>query len=187
MSFLKGEQALMIEHGADRCVQCGELAVVVVDGKCMRCATGDTPERLEAVYNEIIYRRRFCFDRKAWRCVDVANFNGAAWVNGAQKLYVLESIATILSDQRIWHHVSVSVIVAEKLRPDQKELPSWEQLSYIKHQFIGNEREAYVIFPPSDRYVNLRPVLHLWACMDVERGEVLPRFEGVMKDGARTI
>lgn len=56
-------------------------------------------------------------------------------------------------DGREWMHVSVS-------RKDR--LPSWDDLQFVKHVFVG-ERYAYQVFPPSDRHINIHEFcFHLW-------------------------
>jgi hypothetical protein len=43
-----------------------------------------------------------------------------------------------------------------------------------KELFVGREAEAYQVFPPRSRYVNVcTTALHLWHPLD---GEVLPDF-----------
>jgi hypothetical protein len=96
-------------------------------------------------------------------------FDGAAWTNIYDGLAVIESVAPE-ADGRFWHHVSVST--------STRTIPKWKELRQVKNTFIGEQLEAYVVFPPSDRYVNIAEVLHLWVCLDAPRGEVLPRFEG---------
>lgn len=78
-------------------------------------------------------------------------------------------ISTALHDDgRRWLHVSLS-------RPNQ--MPSYADLDLVKRVFIGPDRYAYQVFPPRDHHVNLHPYcLHLWACLDVPRGQVLPEF-----------
>lgn len=181
--FAAGEDALIAEHGGRVCGKCKDVvALITPEGLCHRCATGDTQEKIGAIYSELVYRRRFVFERKLWTCADQSGYNGAAWWNGKRRLKVLETVGTHFNDRRVWHHVSVSVPSS-----DGAALPSWTDLAYVKEQFIGSDREAYVVFPPRDRYVNIKNVLHLWACMDVERGEVLPSFEAELIDGAKSI
>jgi hypothetical protein len=56
----------------------------------------------------------------------------------------------------------------------------------VKETFIGNDRYAYAVLPPKDRYVNLHPnCLHLWARMDGQ--PVLPEFDVVIEGIGRTI
>lgn len=82
-------------------------------------------------------------------------------------------------DGKAWLHASVS-------RRD-KQTPTWEDLGKLKHYVLGDDRYAYFVLPPIDKYVNLGPVLHLFHCLDAgDRGMVLPEFSGVI-EGVRTI
>jgi hypothetical protein len=95
-------------------------------------------------------------------------------------LAVIESVARE-SDGRVWHHVSVS-------RRDRD--PTWRELIEVKEAFIGSDREAYIVAPPRERYVNLVDhVLHWWYCLDaVPDGAVLPAFAGLaLRSGALSI
>lgn len=79
------------------------------------------------------------------------------WDHRLIPLHVLRSIATT-RDERKWVHVSVS-------RPDR--LPSWEELSKVKDEFIGPNREAYQVLASRKDHVNIHAnCLHLWAPMD---------------------
>jgi hypothetical protein len=73
---------------------------------------------------------------------------------------------------RTWLHVSVA-------KPSDKKLATYQDLEEARKLFIGEERECYMIFPPKERYVNIKPVMHLWACLDAPKG-VLPQFEGMV-------
>lgn len=86
-----------------------------------------------------------------------------------EAIKVIESIA-IETDGLHWLHVSVS-------KP-KKKMPTYDDLQVARRLFIGEHRECYQVFPTSERYININPVLHLWACMDRPEG-VLPRFEGM--------
>lgn len=80
-------------------------------------------------------------------------------------------------DAQPWMHFSIS-------RVDR--IPSWRDLRDAKTAWLG-DREAYMVFPSSERYVNIHPnVLHLWSPVNVPSG-LLPHFEGVMTDGQVTI
>jgi hypothetical protein len=68
-------------------------------------------------------------------------------------------------DGQVWRHVSVS--------SRQAPLPTWEELEWVRRQFIG-DRWAYQVHAPTGDHVNIHPgVLHLWAPHD---GPVLPDF-----------
>jgi hypothetical protein len=94
-----------------------------------------------------------------------------------EAIKVIESIA-IETDGRRWLHVSVS-------KPSKAKMPTYEDIQTMRKLFVGEHRECYMVFPPAERYVNINPVLHLWTCLDAEKG-VLPQFDGVV-NGTRTV
>lgn len=70
-------------------------------------------------------------------------------------------------DGRRWLHLSVA---------HERRFPSWEELVDTKRQFVG-DRYAYQVFPTEERYVNRHQYcLHLFSCLDVLEGMVLPDF-----------
>ncbi|MBA2287530.1 MAG: hypothetical protein H0W02_18810 [Ktedonobacteraceae bacterium] len=85
---------------------------------------------------------------------------------------MIESIA-VESDGRRWLHVSVS-------KPTKKKMPSYEDIQTARRLFVGDDRECSMVFPSTERYININPVLHLWACLDVPGG-VLLQFEGQVR------
>jgi hypothetical protein len=89
-------------------------------------------------------------------------------------LRVLESIEK--HDGQKWYHVSASY---------HHRLPSWEDMREVKEAFCGKEREAYIVLPPEERYINDHKfVLHLWCAID---GPVLPDFRRVGPFGRLTL
>lgn len=79
-------------------------------------------------------------------------------------LRVIASLAKEL-DGKTWLHVSCS----RKAR-----LPSYQDMCEVKRIFIGEEREAYQVFAPKSKHVNIMPFcLHLWCRLD---GPALPDF-----------
>lgn len=83
-----------------------------------------------------------------------------AWIHRLMIIKVLRSISTV-DDGSKWIHVSVS-------RPDS--IPAYEILAKVKREFIGEEHEAYQVFPAKKDHVNLYPYcLHLWSPMDKKR------------------
>ena len=60
-------------------------------------------------------------------------------------------------DGQLWMHVSAS---------HNFGLPSHGDLETIKDVFIGPSRAAIQVYPRKDEYVNLAPVLHLFALVD---------------------
>lgn len=93
-----------------------------------------------------------------------------------QRITVIEDI-TEKADGRMWLHVSVA-------KPNKK-MPTYEDLQEVRRLFIGEDRECYMVFPPKECYVNFANVLHLWCCLEQEKG-VLPNFDGVI-GGVRSI
>lgn len=72
-------------------------------------------------------------------------------------------------DGNLWVHVSYS---------RKKWTPSHEDTCLVKQAFIGPDRYAYAVLPPSKQYVNLHAhCLHLWTRVD-GNGQVLPEFMG---------
>lgn len=88
-----------------------------------------------------------------------------------EAIKIIESIA-IEKDGKRWLHVSVS-------KPSKAKMPTYEDIQVMRKLFVGEHRECYMVFPPAERYVNINPVLHLWTCLDEEKG-VLPQFDGVV-------
>ena len=91
-----------------------------------------------------------------------------------EAIKVIESVA-VERDGKHWLHVSVS-------KPTKK-MPTYEDVQTMRKLFVGEHRECYQIFPPSERYVDINPVLHLYTCLDAEKG-VLPQFDGVIRGKA---
>lgn len=104
-----------------------------------------------------------------WHIVERGN-DGLMWQRlRGEAIKVIESIS-MEDDGRRWLHVSVS-------KPTKK-MPTYEDLQTARKLFIGEHRECYMVFPTKDRYININPVLHLWACLEAPEG-VLPHFEGM--------
>lgn len=58
-------------------------------------------------------------------------------------------------DGQVWRHVSIS---------RQRALPSYQDLVRAKNDFIGEEFEAYQVFPRASKHVNIHPFcLHLYS------------------------
>jgi hypothetical protein len=71
-------------------------------------------------------------------------------------------------DNRYWHHVSTA---------HRSHLPTWDELQQVRVDFVGDDAESYMVFPPVNRYVNAhRYALHLWRCLNATDGAVLPDF-----------
>lgn len=73
---------------------------------------------------------------------------------------VLRSLSTTRNGER-WIHVSVS-------HPDR--LPTWKEISKVKDEFIGRDREAYQVLAAENDHVNVHSFcLHLWSPEDKSR------------------
>ncbi len=58
-----------------------------------------------------------------------------------------------------WEHVSVSL-------PDR--CPTWEEMSFVKELFWGEDECVLQFHPPKSRHVNVHPYcLHLWKPVDM--------------------
>lgn len=96
------------------------------------------------------------------------------WERLPDGLRVIESFESHGGDD--WLHVSASY-------PDR--LPTWDDLREVKETFCGPKREAYIVLPPAERYVNHHScVLHLWCAVD---GPALPDFRRMGPFGRMTI
>jgi hypothetical protein len=83
------------------------------------------------------------------------------------------------SDGFPWLHVSVS---------RRSWTPTHEDMAIVKLAFIGAEKYAYAVWPPTDKYVNIHPhCLHLWARLDLTDGRVLPEFSEILPEVGRSI
>lgn len=78
-------------------------------------------------------------------------------MHGIVKLTVMRS-RSVMQNGDVYIHVSVA-------RPDR--LPTWEELSKVKSEFIGEEVAAYHVIPARKDYVNIHNFcLHIWAPED---------------------
>ncbi len=76
------------------------------------------------------------------------------------------------ADGQRWLHVSYS-------RKDW--VPSHADTCKVRDAFIGTERYAYAVFPPSEKYVNIHPnCLHLWCRWSNDDGRVIPEFSEIL-------
>lgn len=93
-------------------------------------------------------------------------FDGAVYAYRAIEgfMTVILSVARE-EDGRRWLHVSLA-------RPER--LPSWDDLRMIKDLFIGKDKLAVQVLPPTSNWVNEHPYcLHLFHCLD---GAITPDF-----------
>lgn len=117
----------------------------------------------------------FCSPRLPpdWERTDVGT-DGARWLHAHRRFSVILSGATEADGKR-WLHLSCA---------HATHLPSWDDLTWVKRTWLGDDRHALIVLPRADVYVNLHPFcLHLWHCLD---GYPLPEFSGIVA-GLRTI
>lgn len=89
--------------------------------------------------------------------------HGAVYGRVPDDLRVIETKET--HDSTEWLHVSAS---------RAQGIPSWSDMREVKDAFCGKDREAYIVLPPEDRYVNDNPrVLHIWCPL---AGALFPDF-----------
>ena len=70
-------------------------------------------------------------------------------------LRVIQEIET--HDGKEWLHTSMS-------RPDR--IPSYQDITAVKDQFIGSARKAIIVLPSREEHVNIHPFcLHLYSCL----------------------
>jgi hypothetical protein len=95
----------------------------------------------------------------AWKLIQLLPAGGAFMRGSIQVLYTVQRY----SDGNIWVHASA----CGRTGANSWHLPTFEDLKRIKHDFIGEDRWAYQVFPSAKDYVNQHPyVLHLYALMD---------------------
>jgi hypothetical protein len=90
--------------------------------------------------------------------------DGARWINNKRQMVVIGSIA-IEDDGKKWLHMSMS---------HRKRVPTYDELIYLKRNWIGEDRKAIMVLPEKEKHINIHPfVLHLFCCLD---GDPLPDF-----------
>lgn len=78
------------------------------------------------------------------------------WLEGYAGLRVMLGGQTYSGER--WLHISLSRAT---------RLPSWGDIGKVKELFLGDDREAYQVYPIKERYINHHPyVLHLWSNFD---------------------
>ena len=56
-----------------------------------------------------------------------------------------------------WDHLSVTVA-------DERRCPTWEEMCYVKEQFLGDRAVAMQLHPPAEDNINCHPYcLHIWS------------------------
>ena len=100
---------------------------------------------------------------KNWKEIERRQ-DGSMWFNKTLGLAVIRS-ENVEKDGKNWIHVSVS---------RRSKVPSYDDLKLVKKLFIGDDLEAYQVFPKKSNHVNIHEYcLHLWA---TDSGPVLPDF-----------
>lgn len=81
---------------------------------------------------------------------------GAFFVHGpcGAELKIIASDATMMEVCEGWEHVSVST---------ERRPPNWQEMSFVKDLFWGENECILQFHPPRSKYVNNHPFcLHLW-------------------------
>jgi hypothetical protein len=76
-----------------------------------------------------------------------------------------EIMRCIISDQKGWDHVSVSIEKPRKKKPKQvtTRMPNWREMHQAKMIFWDDDEVVMQIHPAKEDHINLHPhVLHLW-------------------------
>ena len=67
-----------------------------------------------------------------------------------------DATVVVGTDEDGYEHVSVAPT-------NQRKLPSWDDMCYVKNIFWDEEEECYQIMPKKSEYVNIKKnCLHLW-------------------------
>jgi len=93
---------------------------------------------------------------KKWQAVTNPLGLGDAYIhpNGLRVICTQEK----LDDGNTWEHISVS-------RADR--LPTWEEIVFVKEEFMGTDVEAIQAIPARKDYVNVHQFcLHIWRNLD---------------------
>jgi hypothetical protein len=82
---------------------------------------------------------------------------GVGTKSRAVKMYVLAG--TCVKDNKLWYHVSFSRL--------DRIMPTYQDLTWIKQVFFGDEFWAIQVFPKKEHYVSdHNTTLHLWHCLE---------------------
>lgn len=82
------------------------------------------------------------------------NKAAGVWEHKLINMRVLRSKSK-MRDGTEWIHISVS-------RVDR--LPTWQELSKVKEEFLGSDAEAYHIIPRASDFVNIHNYcMHIWS------------------------
>ena len=103
----------------------------------------------------------------SWELIGRSRDGGAFRRGGVQVLLSVEK----MDDGNLWIHVSL----CGRTGFSKYNLPTWDDIKRVKHDFVGADRWAYQVFPDEREYVNDNPyVLHLFSRFDGTRA--LPDF-----------
>jgi hypothetical protein len=98
-----------------------------------------------------------------WAKISSRNYHGV-WRNNKKNLAVIASFAQY-GDGKFWLHLSIS---------HRRRMPTYDELTYLKRHWIGDDRKAIMVLPEAKEHVNIHPrCLHLFCCLD---GDPLPDF-----------
>lgn len=101
----------------------------------------------------------------AWEMME-ERVDGFSWRNRARGMAVIVSAARY-QDGKLWLHISLS-------RPSS--MPRYEDIAYVKRQFLGDDFKAIMVMPEKRYHVNIHPYcLHLYHCLE-KGGDSLPEF-----------
>lgn len=91
--------------------------------------------------------------------------DGYMYHNKSMGLLVIQSISRE-EDGRLWIHTSFS---------RRSRIPTYQDITFIKKNFIGDEQKAVMVFPEKEHYINIHPYcLHLFHCLN---RNPLPNFD----------
>lgn len=78
--------------------------------------------------------------------------------NNISRALIVVSSEEIMDNDKSYIHISLS---------HKNKIPDWETVKYVKENFIGEDKDAFIYFPVKSEYVNFMPYcLHLWSELD---------------------
>jgi hypothetical protein len=100
-----------------------------------------------------------------WTRREAGGYDGV-WDNISKCMRVIYSLSRYQNDNfRLWVHLSISHRV---------RIPHYDDLVYLKRNWIGDEVNAIMVLPKKSEHVNIHPrCLHLFHCVS---GDGLPDF-----------
>jgi hypothetical protein len=101
-----------------------------------------------------------------WKAIEIPYFRDLVAFVRNDGLKLIITIEWQDSDPDIkWLHASMSF---------KSKLPTYQDMKIVKNIFIGEDRTAFQVFPPSDQHINLHEnTLHLFSCLTKD---ILPDF-----------